>query len=378
MLKHKPIVLFLQETKLDSFDSGIIRSLGGDFLSRGIGSDAEGASGGLITLWNESQFSVNSCISLKRCIILEGELLRLKKQLVLCNVYAANSETERKELWEYILNVQSSSSFPWCIGGDFNTILDPSERIGAGCDMSSIQNFNSFVLRAKVVDLPLQYISFTWSNNRDKASWARLDRFLISTEILTWFPDMVQVGISRSLSDHSAIMIGEKVEDWGPTPFRFFNDWLEEKDLMKVAVKGWKGCKVSGTKSVSLAAKLKGAKCCMKKWLISYKKVPSTCTDIEVCMAAVDSKANVIGWTESLRKERLVLLSKLWLEIRREEQLWRQKSRARWLKEGDRNSKFFHVMANGKKRRNRISVISFGGVKMSDPIQVKNGVVDFF
>ncbi|KAK3224853.1 hypothetical protein Dsin_004715 [Dipteronia sinensis] len=42
-------------------------------------------------------------------------------------------------------------SLPWCIGGDFNSMLDPMERKGRWCDSGSIRKFNSFVLRVKVL-----------------------------------------------------------------------------------------------------------------------------------------------------------------------------------------------------------------------------------
>ncbi|KAK3219401.1 hypothetical protein Dsin_013371 [Dipteronia sinensis] len=78
--KYKLVVVFLQETKLSVFDSSVIRSQRGAVLTRGVWVDAEGASGGLITLWNEDRFMVHSCISSNRYIILEGELTGIKKK----------------------------------------------------------------------------------------------------------------------------------------------------------------------------------------------------------------------------------------------------------------------------------------------------------
>ena len=89
-----------------------------------------GTAEGLISLWNDDQFRVSDCITKKRCIIIAGELITKKEVVVFCNVYAANVETERKGLWDFILQAQTALPFPWCIGGDFNTVLAASERLG--------------------------------------------------------------------------------------------------------------------------------------------------------------------------------------------------------------------------------------------------------
>ena len=44
-----------------------------------------------------------------------------------------------------------------------------------------------------------------------------------------------------------------------------------------------------------------------------------------------------------------------------EEICWRQKSRALFLKEGDRNTKFFHRIANSHRRCNTIDIIIVDG-----------------
>ena len=54
----------------------------------------------------------------------------------------------------------------------------------------------------------------------------------------------------------------------------------------------------------------------------------------------------------------------------REEMMWNQRSRALWIKYGDRNTKFFHATANNRQRKNRIEGISDseGGEEVKDVI----------
>ncbi|KAK3222312.1 hypothetical protein Dsin_009337 [Dipteronia sinensis] len=106
-----------------------------------------------------------------------------------------------------------------------------------------MRNFKAFMDYAKVVDLLMHGMSFTWTNNRDNASWARLDRFLCDPLFLFWFSALVQKGLYKSLSDHNPVMIGEPGEDWGPRPFCFLNGWFEDKGIMEGVRDSWKNRK---------------------------------------------------------------------------------------------------------------------------------------
>lgn len=64
-----------------------------------------------------------------------------------------------------------------CIGGDFNVTRFPSERSGDSSSGSAMSDFSALLFELDLVDLPLAWGDFTWSNGR---AWSRLDRFIVS------------------------------------------------------------------------------------------------------------------------------------------------------------------------------------------------------
>lgn len=59
------------------------------------------------------------------------------------------------------------------------------------------------------------------------------------------------------------------------------------------------------------------------------------------------------------------------------EAIWRYKSTQTWCKLGDRNAKYFHLVANMRIRR-KISEISYNGASFSSPAYIKEAAVSFF
>ncbi|KAK3217733.1 hypothetical protein Dsin_011703 [Dipteronia sinensis] len=206
--KLKPSFLFIQESKVRSVYYRLVTLLGGRIITKGMIIDAVGSSGGLISLWSEDAFSAKECVNIDRCSIILGELAILKKEVVICNVYAPNTDAERVELWEFIVNNQRRFPVPWIVGGDFNVVLNASEKLGGPPIWSHLRNFRNFIDAAMLVNLPMHGFPFTWTNAKEVASWARLDRFLVSPELISWFLDMLQRNLPKSISDHSAVWLG--------------------------------------------------------------------------------------------------------------------------------------------------------------------------
>ena len=69
-----------------------------------------------------------------------------------------------------------------------------------------------------------------------------------------------------------------------------------------------------------------------------------------------DSRGILVSEMQERRKWRLVVEK----EDKKEEMDWGQRSRQLWLKEGDTNTRFFHLVANGQRRMNQILRIKVG------------------
>ena len=61
-----------------------------------------------------------------------------------------------------------------------------------------------------------------------------------------------------------------------------------------------------------------------------------------------------------------------------EETHWRQLSREIWLKEGDRNTGFFHRMASAHRRNNSLDRIKINGEWLSEEQEIREGIANAF
>ena len=64
--------------------------------------------------------------------------------------------------------------------------------------------------------------------------------------------------------------------------------------------------------------------------------------------------------------------------IKHEEIAWRQRSRATWLKHGDRNTSFFHRTANAHRRANTMDKLKLRGAIVTEPEEINNEIVSYY
>lgn len=61
-----------------------------------------------------------------------------------------------------------------------------------------------------------------------------------------------------------------------------------------------------------------------------------------------------------------------------EEIFWHQKAKCKWLQEGDRNTKFFYKLVNGRKRNNLIPRLVVDGVEVVIFEDIADEAIQFF
>ena len=83
-------------------------------------------------------------------------------QWAFSGVYGLVERRFKEAFWEELGCIKGWWEGPWCLGGNFNKILSPSERARGGNFYPSMRRFVGIMNELGLRDFPLQGGHFTW------------------------------------------------------------------------------------------------------------------------------------------------------------------------------------------------------------------------
>lgn len=234
------------------------------------------------------------------------------------------------------------------------------------------------IYRCKLMDMGALGSKFTWKGRilNGVRTFRRLDRGVCNSDWRVAFPEAVVRVLPRiDFSDHHPLLIEPfgVVTNFRNKPFRFERHWQVHPLYNDVIKNCWR-------EDLSIMVNISNMEEALKLW-----------------------KRNVFG-DKNRKKKRLLariggiqrkimlgetnrFLTRLEAELQKdlnnvlahEEMMWHQRSRSKWLSDGDRNTHFYHVKALNRRRKNKILALrNDQGVWQDNEADVKELVNNFY
>ncbi|XP_074283483.1 uncharacterized protein LOC141608032 [Silene latifolia] len=213
-----------------------------------------------------------------------------------------------------------------------------------------MNNFQAAVDDCGLRDIMWKGYQYTYDNGQvgEANRQCRLDRAMCTSAWLEIYPYAKLLHLDREWSDHAPIKLVFDRRDEGGVRrrrFRFEQIWV-----------GMEGCEEAIVRGVDKGNGNLGRMIAVcEREIQAWKKI-----SIGKINWALDKKRKQLARlnggarTQEEAKRRRKLVAEIAELYRQEEQYWRQRSRALWLRDGDRNRKFFHARAEERKRKNNM------------------------
>ena len=144
-------------------------------------------------------------------------------------------------------------------------------------------------------------------------------------------------------------------------------------------IREWWGIDVDGISMYKVAKKLKNIKMEIRKWKkMDFGNIFQSKEMFLVELTEVQEEIQNMGYDESRLNAKKTIMAFLHNIMGKEEMFWRQRSRSVWLKEGDKNSRLFHLSTMKHRVANRISGIKKGDDTIGEDKEIDKEEIKYF
>jgi exonuclease III len=345
------------ESGKDNFSAPFLKHISGGLDYQWYCIPPLGRSGGILVGINAETLEVDKVVAGDRCVKFYVTSKCDKFKWVMIAVYGAAQEEHKPAFLSELVRICEDEPLPMIVGGDFNIIRRIEEK--------NNDNFNTrwpFIFNAIIESLDLRELSlsgrqYTWANRRDTPTYEKLDRILASVEWEQKYPLVSVRALTRSGSDHTPLILdsGDQAFIGNKSNFSFELDWLKTAGFVEIVAQQWASISAGSNPMERWQNKIRHLRQFLRGWardLSGHYKIEKE--RLSYIIDVLDKKAETCPLSDGERMSMRQARDELAKLRRSEESKWAQRAKVKHIQEEGDNTKYFHLIANGKHRRKKI------------------------
>ncbi|XP_021979756.1 uncharacterized protein LOC110875869 [Helianthus annuus] len=168
--------------------------------------DAQGRSGGVVTIWDPQIFKRVESIKAEYFMVISGFIEGMGEKINLVNVYVPNDTTKKRNVWTDLLRIRNYGEGIWLMAGDYNEVRMEEDRMLSKFDANSATAFNKFIVEAGLLEYQMMGSRFTFMTENG-SSMSKIDRVLVCDGFMNKWPCAKLEALPRLLSDHNPLLL---------------------------------------------------------------------------------------------------------------------------------------------------------------------------
>lgn len=161
LIYQRPSFVALQETKLNNLNRSSLRSFLPARLTGYAELPAQGASGGILSAWDDSVWNVRSQCVRRYTLTTNFTLYRDGTSFSVTNVYAPTNHADKPLFLHELASIAATIQEQCVIMGDFNLTREPVDKNNGNFNFREAQLFNDTINSLELLEIPLVGRAYT-------------------------------------------------------------------------------------------------------------------------------------------------------------------------------------------------------------------------
>lgn len=240
--------------------------------------------------------------------------------------------------------------------------------------------FNNLIADLTLIELPLHNRKYTWARSSTSSSKALLDRFLCTSSWLNHYSSSLVHSLPRVHSDHNPLILQtDSITTTINKNIKFDKNWLNQEGFIDLVIHWWSELQLTSDIGNSWKYKLQHLRRKLRGWSFNLQGEKKR---LKVSLLAKIDHFELLNESNSLSSSDFAEWEQCKIALHnlyhQEESHWQQRAKLKWFLEGDQNTKFFHLTATQRQRKNTILSLEINGSLIFDTQIIRDHITSYY